>query len=443
MKYYNHFLKNIVFALVFAGTFGACVSTGPFTNVENEIVYEKYSAGAEILEINKNKLYASNDTLLYNLDKGMLCHYAGQYSDSTDLLQEAERKIEDAFTKSITQELASYLVNDLAKEYSGEDYEDIYINVFNALNYYHQNNLEASLVEIRRMSNKLQYLTQKYDAALSNLQKKAIDDGEAEIPSSPDAVTKFNNSALARYLGILFYRNADLEDDARIDREYLLAAFANTPEVYGHPVPKSISDELQNQEDLARLNVIAFSGLSPIKQEIVIRIFLIKYNRWIKIALPEMVSRSSNVSKAELVFADGRKYELELLEDIDAVAKETFKTKASIIYLKTVIRATAKAISSVAMKEASKEAGGETGVALWALSLGTQAYSEVSEKADTRLSRFFPGKAYIGGINLPPGTYSFKVHYYDTNGRIISTNSYSDFNIRKNSLNLAEAVCLK
>ena len=437
MKYYYY--------LIFAWSllFGACASSASFTYVENEIINEKYSAGAEVMEKNKGKLYASKDTLLYHLDKGMLFHYAGQYSDSTELLQEAEREIEDAFTKSITQELSSYLVNDLTKEYSGEDYEDIYINIFNALNYYHRSDMEGSLVEIRRMNNKLQYLVQKYDAALSNLQKKAIDDGEAVVPSNPDALSKFNNSALARYLGILFYRSAGLEDDARIDREYLLAAFANAPDVYRHPVPKSVSDELENHDDLARLNVIAFSGLSPIKKEVVIRIPLLGNNRWIKIALPEMDSRNSNVGRAELVFADGTKHELELLEDIDAVAKETFKTKASLIYLKTIIRATAKAVSSVAMKEASRETGGEAGLALWALSAGTQAYSEVSERADTRMSRFFPGKAYIGGINLPPGNYSFEVNYYDAYGKIISTSSYNSMNISKNSLNLAEAFCLK
>jgi len=422
--------------------FSACASIGSFSAIENELEYNRYAESIVQLENNKNLLYTGRDTVLYNLDRGMLSHYAKFYTDSSILLGEAERAIEEAFTKSISQEISTFLTNDNARDYGGEDYEDIYINAFNALNYYHRGLSESTLVEVRRMNNKLRYLNNKYDVSLSNLQKKAIEENQKNIPPNPNAPSKFSDSALARYLGMLFYRGAGMEDDVRIDRDHLLAAFANAPEVYKHQVPKSLSGEMYIPRGMARLNVIAFGGLSPIKIETVIRIPLPE-GRWIKIALPEMQSRQSAVNRVELVIDGGGSYEFELLEDIDAVARETFKLRAEVIYLKTVIRATIKSVSSSALSAAARETSGNESLVLGLFSLFAQVIAEVSESADIRIARFFPARAYIAGINLPPGNYSFSVKYYNRQGREIAVTRHENMAVRENVLNLAEAVCLR
>jgi hypothetical protein len=401
----------------------------------------RFEASIALLEKNKNLLYTPRDDILYYLDKGMLCHYNLQYADSSSLLQEGERAIEDAFTKSLSQEISTYLVNDNARDYGGEDYEDIYINAFNALNYYNRGELEGAMVEIRRMNNKLQYLANKYDVSLSNLQKKALEENQ-ELPKNMDAPKKFNDSALARYLGMLFYRGAGLHDDDRIDRDYLLAAFANAPNVYAYPVPQSVSKELTVPSGMARLNALAFSGLTPVKKEIVTRLPLLD-GHWIKFALPEMTSRHSVISKIELVFDDGSSYDLELLEDIDAVAKETFMLRQQVIYLKTIIRAILKSASSSALDAAAEKQNGNTSLVLGLFSLFTQVYAEASERADLRVARFFPARAYVGGVNLQPGTYNFSINYYDRHRKIIISVPYKNFIVREDSLNLVEAVCLK
>ena len=422
--------------------FLSCANTGSFAGVDSELGRSGYAGSIVQLEKNKKSLYKNKDAILYYLDKGMLCHYAQEYSDSSKLLEDGERAIEDAFTKSITREISTYLVNDNAREYGGEDYEDIYINAFNALNYYHRQDSEGAMVEIRRMNSKLRYLAFKYDAAISNIQKKALEENLPEIPPNPNAPSKFSDSALARYLGMLFYRGAGLHDDARIDRDWLLAAFANFPAVYNHPIPSSLNDELNIPSGMARLNVIAFGGLSPIKKENVIRIPLLN-GRWIKIALPEMVSRHSEITKVEFVFDPGNSFEMELLENIDAVAKETFKARQQLIYLRTIVRAIAKTAGSSVLKAAARETDSNKGVLLELFSIFTQIFAEVSERADIRVSRYFPARAYIGGINLPPGRYSFQVKYYRRDGTEIASVAYREMIVRENTLNLAEAVCLK
>lgn len=420
----------------------SCASAGSFTKVDDEVERNHYAGSIALLEKNKKSLYTSRDMLLYYLDKGMLCHYAELYGDSSPLLEDGERAIETAFTKSVTQEIGALLLNDNSREYAGEDYEDIYINAFNALNYYHLGEIDEALVEIRRMNNKLAYLAHKYDAALSNLQKKALEERLEEIPANPRAAGKFTDSALARYLGMLFYRGAGLYDDARIDSEWLQAAFANAPTVYTYPPPESLAGELAIPAGMARLNVLAFGGLSPVKREQVLRLPL-PGGHWIKIALPELVSRRYNIARIELAFDNGECFDLELLEDIDAVARETFKVRQQLIYLRTILRAALKSASSSAFDSAADRASGEARLVLGVLSVATQLFSELSEQADLRISRYFPSKAYVYGINVPPGLYSFQVKYYHKNGKQITSVRYENIAIKANALNLVEAVCLK
>jgi hypothetical protein len=432
-------LSGIAFLMCW---FWSCASTGSFAAVDSELGRNRFAESVEALERKRKSLYGPRDDILFYLDKGMLTHYAQQYAESSSLLEEAERAIDKAFTVSVTQEISTFLVNDNARDYGGEDYEDVYINVFNALNYYHRGEHEGAMVEIRRASNKLRNLSVKYDAVLSNLQRKALEDGLTDIPPNPNTPVEFNDSALARYLGILFYRGAGLRDNARVDRDWLRAAFANAPAVYNFPVPSSISGELEIPAGMARLNVLAFGGLSPEKKENVIRIPL-PGPRWIKIALPEMVSRRSEITRVELVLDSGGSHQLELLESIDAVARSTFKLREQVIYLKTIIRALIQGAGSSALTIASRETEGRTSLVLEILSVGTQVIAEATERADVRISRYFPAHAYVTGINLPPGRYSFQVKFYGRGNREIASVHHRDMEIRDNALNLVEAVCLK
>jgi hypothetical protein len=432
-------MKPLALFLV-VSLFLSCAST-PFARVDGKVEDRDYAGGVALLEKEKRSLYTGRDTILYYLDKGMLAHYAGLYKDSSDLLESGERAIEAAFTKSITQEIGTYLVNDTTRDYDGEDYEDIYLNTFNALNYYHRGELEDAMVEIRRMSNKLQYLSAKYGVIITNLQKKALEE-EAAVPPDENAPSRFSDSALARYIGMLFYRGTGLWDDARIDGDRLRVAFANAPEVYRHPQPSSLGEELDIPGGMARLNVIAFGGLSPVKEEVTLRI-PIPPARYIKIALPKMAPRPSEIGQIEVALDGGERFSLELLEDIEAVARETFKEKEQVIYLKTIIRATIKGAASSVLEAAATDQDGGTSLILSILSLGAQVYAEASEQADLRISRYFPGKAYVGGINLAPGVYSFSVTYYGQSGKPLAVFRYEDVPVRENRLNLTEAVCLR
>jgi hypothetical protein len=432
---------NYVLLAILCPLFFSCASGNPYVKVDNLAHKGEFQDGIAAIEKDKKKLYRNKDAILYYLDAGMLNHYASDYRRSTALLQEGERAIEAAYTKSITMEIGTYILNDTTREYAGEDYEDIYINTFNALNYYHQQDLEGAMVEIRRMNDKLRFLSTKYGIIVDNMQQKALEES-AEIPPDPAAEkTTFTDSALARYLGMLFYRGNGNYDDARIDRDNIKIAFANAPQVYPYPVPASLDGELDIPQGKARFNVIGFSGFAPVKEEDVLRI-LIPGPRYIKIALPVLVRRPSVVTGVAVHFDSGESFDLELLEDIEAIARDTFQEKAHLAYLKAVIRGTLKGVTSSVLGGVGDEVGGDTGLLLGLLSLGTQVFAEASEKADLRISRYFPAKAYVGGITLNPGTYSYTVTYYAGN-RVVNTYRQENVTIRAGGLNLAETACLR
>lgn len=92
--------------------------------------------------------------LVYNLDLGIMAHYNSLYKESNGYLDRAEQLIKELYTQSISANLASYLVNDNTRAYQGEDYEDLYLNIFKALNYIKLKDGEAALVELRRLEEK-------------------------------------------------------------------------------------------------------------------------------------------------------------------------------------------------------------------------------------------------------------------------------------------------
>lgn len=431
-------------AVLAAVLFLSCATVDPYTAVDQLVETEDFSRGAEVLETNSKKIYRDKDRVLYCLDRGMLAHYAGDWELSSSLLEEGERAIEENFAVSISQEIGAYLVNDQSREYDGEDYEDLYLNVFNAFNYYHRNregkvSLDEAMVEVRRLNNKLKNLSVKYGAAVSGLQRAALEN-KTEVPGNPETPREFSNSALARYLGMLLHRGEGGMDDARIDRDGLKLAFADYPSIYDHPLPSSLDGELEIPAGMARLNVMAFTGRLPVKAEETLRIPLGK--SWIKLALPFLRYIPSSVVSIEVILDEGERFDLELLEDIGKVAEASFSLKRNIIYLRTVIRASIKGVSAGvlgAMAESDSENSGLFSL----LSIGAQIFAEVSEKADLRSSRYFPGKAYVGAVNLKPGLYSFSVRYYSAGKKLLTERRFENVEIKPNKLNLTEAVCLK
>ena len=417
----------------------SCASSpDAYAPIDSNVKTGSYDKALVSLEDEKGQarktIYTDKNEILFYLDRGMIRHFAGMYRESSQDLETAEQLIEDAFTKSITEGVGSYLANDNVKTYAGEDYEDLYVNVFNSLNYYHNGSLEGALVEVRRMNEKLLFLADRYQKAREKV-RNSNKDITTEVESS-----QFSNSALARYLGMLFYRGGGNPDGVRIDYGELVQAYSLAPAVYTNQIPSSVEEELSVPAGKGRLNIIAFTGLSPVKiqESFHIPLPLPSPNDSARISLPKMIDRPPDIQRAEAVLDSGEKIRLELIEDMGAVAKETFKNKFGLTVLKSTARAIGKAVASAAASQAASSNDSGFGSLV---GLAGRIYSEASEQADTRLSRYFPANALVGGINLDPGIYNVTINFYGSGGLVFS--EVKEIPVRERALNLVQSACLK
>jgi len=401
----------------------------------------------------RKPIYNEKNSISLFMDKGLLEHYAGDFKASSESLQNAERLIEEAYTRSISEGFFSYILNDNSKVYPGEDFEDIYINVFNSLNYYNRNDLEGALVEIRKLSQssgKLDMLARRHEfrdpesgATLSERAQKET--GISGLPETKSV--NFSNSALARFLGAIFYQGIGNTDSARIEFDQVSRAFRTNESIYPHPVPAAVEAARNIPAGKARLNVISFTGLSPIKEEQQITHFLPFRHPILqsaKFKLPVLVGRASIISKIEIIAErEGiteQAFNLELLEDIGAIIKETYNNRFSRILIKTYIRTIIKyTVADIAAMEMARQYGELRGLLVAA---AARTALDSSERADIRMSRFLPNKAFIGGINLDPGTYTVYINYYHGN-TIIAREVRPDIIVNINRLNLLQSVNLR
>ena len=443
MKGFAHSLRYLCILICFA----SCVSADRAV-YDAYLVSGDYEGARKRLEADKKSLYAGTDAVLYNLDSGMLAHFAGDYGASNERLSEAEKLMEYYYAKSVVQTVGSFILNDSLVDYAGEDYEDIYTNLFMALNYIQLHKIDDAFVEIRRFDNKLKLLSAKYERQLKEDGLSAYSPYSSYSESNKQS--EFHNSALARYVSLLLYRSEGRSDSALIDKKYAESAFRMQRPLYPFPIPQALDEEFRIPEGKARVNVLCFTGLSPAKREEVLRIPNPYGGAWFKIALPVMEMRPSKIAYAEIeaVGKSGKKTygKLELLESIENIAEDTFRRKQALIYAKTFARALSKSITSSAVSAAvgaQDEGDGNMESLAAFIEVLSGIFMEVSERADTRSSRCFPANVWAGGLNVEPGVYTVNVSCYDKNGRLVYSDTKKDMGVTGSSLALAEFVCMR
>jgi len=454
-------LLTLLFSLSCASTQS---SKKQYIGINKKLISHDYAGALNQIESAKGKYYKEKEKALYYVDAGMLYHYNGNFEKSNNLLSKAESAFDELYTKSLSRGAASMLLNDNVLEYSGEDYEDVYLNVFKALNYVELNKFDDAFVEIRKINEKLSLLEQKH--------KKMAKQYNSSKDKKKDFTTgknKFHNSALGRYLSMLLYRAEGKMDDARIDKEKIDEAWQLQSQIYNFSKP-----DLQNaltRTDKAKLNVIAFSGRAPDKKANTLYIHTekdlivigttkenprgkqnlntldlidwdgVKKGYHFKFQLPFLKARNSNIGRIEVVVDGKTAADLQRIESIEKVALETFKIKEPLIYLKTITRTVLKGLFAAKRKqEMEKKINND--LLGFAARLATDAIVDATENADLRISSFFPGFSSIAEIDVEPGVHNIKVKYYSKNGSVLYVDEIGDKNIQASGLNLFESFYL-
>ena len=432
-----------------------------YSHIDANLSQGKYELVREELEKNAVSLYGSHDKVLEALDLALVTRYTGDIQESNKLFTRAEKLMDSYSAKSVSQAVASFFSSDLAQDYAGEDFENIYTNIFMALNYLSQGKDDEAMVEIRRFDNKLKAIRSDYEKVVEQANKSK---NKARIEK---AATMFYDSVLARYLSLLLYRAAGDSDNARVDAQYLKKAFAAQKKLYDFSLPSSVEKELNSNK--TRISVLALWGKAPIKKENVTRMYTADGSLWYQLALPEMTKRPSQitsvlVSARELAgqaasvmsgagsagnrasaATRGPAYTVtaEKIESIENIALDTFNQHYSLIKGKALARSVAKAATNSALHSISRDKDlSSGGKALFTmLDISTKVANIATERADVRCSRFFPANASVACLELDEGDWEVTVSY--RKGKTVLFEDVQTVSVKKSGLNLLQSVCLR
>ena len=459
--------STLVALLFLTGCASLRTNKSHYAGMDSLLKKGNYTSAITQIETAKTekKAYSYKNRVVYYLDMGMLLHWKGDYQQSNEMLEKAERAIEENFTKSVTRAAASFVGNDNLLAYAGEDYEDIYLNVFKALNYFELGKNDEAFVEMRRMNNKLVLLESKYDKMAQELNKAK----EANKTFKPGKST-FQECSLGRVLSLLLYRDDFKWDDMRIDQEKIDRGWKLQPKIYSFPKPdfSPLVERLPPKK--ARLDVFAFSGLAPDKKAATFYIHTeenviilagtkedylgnqmlsggnvlywdeIPAGYHFKFQLPRMRRKGSNVKRVEVQISKQGNYALAELDSLENVAIETFKIKQPMIYLKTIIRAVIKGLAAEQGKE--KMTQNMDGLTGFFVRIAADIAVDITENADLRTSRFFPAKAYLREVHLDEGTYEITINYYGKNNQLLYSDKKGIITLKAGKLNLLESAYL-
>ena len=429
------------FLFVFCFSIFSCASSVDFHSAfVQDVKNGNYELVYSTLEESSRDFYSKHDDVLQMLDLGLLAHYSEFPEVAINYLNQAEKLIEENYSKSITQNISSYILNDNVIDYAGEEYEDIYVNLFKCLTFISQENYESAFVEIRRFNNKLKSLSVKYQEQISKIKEESK--MEDDSLNSENYKIQFYDSVFARYLSMLLYLYEGDIDSAKIDYNFLVSAFNTQKQLYNFSFPKQIEENFYTKKNNVRLNVIAFSGMAPRKKEESISNVYYGY----KVAFPVMYNMTSEVASIKLIAINQStkeiyKKDFEKIECISNIAVDTFKQRQNLIYTKSIARSLIKASTTAVLGTLKEKNDNESIFNL--LYYSSMIANQLTEVADIRTSKYFPSSVYVSGIDLPEGNYDIIIDYFSSNGTQIFRKVFNDYDVSKNKLNLLEAVCLK
>ena len=139
--------------------------------INQHLSNQNYQQALKVIKDNK-KAYPKRNAALYYMEEGILAHFALRYKESNESLSRAEQIMDDLYTRSISKQTASFLINDNTIPYRGEDFESAMVNLFMALNYVGLGLRDEALVEARKVDNKLNIINSRYANEQKNVYKE-------------------------------------------------------------------------------------------------------------------------------------------------------------------------------------------------------------------------------------------------------------------------------
>lgn len=399
----------------------ACASStaGRF-EVERRLAADRPSYALQALKA-QNRGWARRDKVLYLLNKAMLLRINSDFKASNHAFEQAKRRMAKLQGVSLTEGTGSLIVNDNIKKYVGEEFEQVLLHVYKALNYLEMGEADAARVEALQVDIKLRQYAKRI------------------------AKTKYIEDAFARYIAGLIYEDHGEWSDAMIEYRRAYEAYEQYRKHYAVDVPRSLQRDLVRLADRlglynevqqykqrfglddwsyvgdveseGELIFVLHNGLAPVKRED--EVVVSTPHVLVKVALPYYQPRSTPAVGARIT-VNGEERTMELVEDVSAIAIWTLKMKMPMIRARAIARAGIKGAVASELKRQDE----------WLLGLLVEVAGVLSERADTRSWFTLPHNIYMGRMRLPPGDYTVTLELLGRNHAVIDAEDFQRVTIR-------------
>jgi len=398
------------------------------SSLNAKVAASDYDGALAEMEKAKKGEYGEKNAVLYYLDRGLLLHYAARYSESDADLADAEDRMEELFTKSVSRGAGTFLLNDNTTKYAGEVFERALLNVFRALDYVFLTKPDDALVEARKVT---AYL--------------------ARFSGFMEGKSGFRDSAFAQYLSAMLFETNGDRDDARISYEAAAEAYKRYAADYGMPVPRFDLPDYRglDEQGLGEIVFLHYNGPAPMK---VSRTFQVAWNEAmiavqqsgeegadserfknaviagvmgnaITVSYPEYVQDPYVISGSLVQAGDAQARSL-LVEDVSSIARQTLSERNAAIRVRSIARATIKfVLARAAAAEVEKRAGAGLGFLAKMVASATAAGTEA---ADTRGWTTLPAQIRMARLAVKPGRQDVTVTFTRSDGTADGTAVFRD-----------------
>jgi len=338
------------------------------------------------------KRVGGNDRPLYLLDAAVVKQLRGEYAESNRLLEEADRRVEAAVTKSISREAASFLLNDQTRPYTGHPFEQPLISYYKTLNYLLLDAPSEAAVEARRLDLRL-HAVGRY------LKGKEL---TREI-------------AYLRHFAGIAYEVAGEANDAMVSYRLALAAYDGA----GGPPADLVAAALRLAHRLGLNDVAAeiaarYPTIDPAPEGgeavVVVHAGRIPRRRTESVVVPGGQGFPVRLSLPGLTGGGGGRRRVEVRTSqttivVPAAVSLTAAARADLAAARgrDIARLVARAVAKeVAARKARRDGGEVAGLLVRVVNVAT-------EVADTRAWEALPAAIYLARLPLSPGSATVEV----------------------------------
>lgn len=419
------------------------------SNLELRTMLEEQDWQDALDRIDRNE--GGRDRLLELLQKGHVLHYAGRFDESNAAFQDAEDLADSLYTRSISQQAASLIVNDLTVDYRGKPFELAMVPFYRAFNYLSIGDPEAAQVEARKATLDLA------DAVEATVR-------ELDRPADREAARKLQDNGFLHWFAAMLFEADGAFNDAFVAYRNAANAYLAGGSITGIAPPTDLGRDLErvgraygfaDEVDALRTShpelfpaaagtapggevvFVLESGWIAPRDQVMLNVPILKVDRryssdedwawdlvdrtrpgwnrssveidyWLTVAVPTMGRPVVGPVTSVRLSTPTLEASSQPADDLSRRAAATLDAEYGQLLFKTFLRALVKYAATKAAENQDEVAGAIVNL------LGV-----LSERADTRCWLTLPNRMAVARLHLPAGSHELKVEYLDDAGRVV------------------------